>query len=182
MKAKLVLLPGDGIGPEVVAEARLVLDEVARLAGHEFSYEEHVVGGCAIDKTGNPLPEDTLNACRDADAILLGAVGGPKWDDPTSAVRPEQGLLGLRKALGLYANLRPVTIYPSLVKASPVKPEILAARRDSGGFAQTPSDEQLLVPAGYNQLSVRWVASGGAVVGATRESSSSDRSRTATPA
>lgn len=126
MKAELALLPGDGIGPEVVAEARRVLDEVARVAGHEVSYQEHPVGGCAIDATGSPLPDQTLNACRDADAVLLGAVGGPKWDDPAAKVRPEQGLLGLRQQLGLYANLRPVTIYPSLIKASPVKPEILA--------------------------------------------------------
>src|SRR6185295_14589281 len=101
MKASIVLLPGDGIGPEVVREAHQVLAAVAARGGHEFAFSEHPIGGAAIDATGDPLPPDTLTACRKADAILLGAVGGPQWDDPRSAVRPEQGLLGLRKRLGL---------------------------------------------------------------------------------
>jgi 3-isopropylmalate dehydrogenase len=125
MKATIVLLPGDGIGPEVVREAQLVLAAVAASGGHQLSFEEHRIGGAAIDDTGDPLPPATLEACRKADAILLGAVGGPRWDSPRAAVRPEQGLLGLRKRLGLYANLRPVRVHPVLADASPLKPSLL---------------------------------------------------------
>jgi 3-isopropylmalate dehydrogenase len=125
MDARIVALPGDGIGPEVVECARGVLSAVARRFDHTFQVDEFMVGGCAIDATGTALPEKTLAACLDADAILLGAVGGPKWDDPTAKVRPEQGLLGLRKALGLYANLRPVKPHPDLLDASPLKRELL---------------------------------------------------------
>lgn len=123
MKANIILLPGDGIGPEIVNAARQVLDTVASKAGHEFTYEEHLIGGIAIDETGNPLPEETLKGFEGADAILLGAVGGPKWDDPKASVRPEQGLLGMRKHLGLFANVRPVKMVPGLEDASPLKPE-----------------------------------------------------------
>src|SRR3954469_15302317 len=126
MNAKIVLLPGDGIGPEVVNEARLVLDAVAKLFGHSFEYTEQLLGGCAIDATGTAMPEATLKACQGAQAVLLGAVGGPKWDDPQSKVRPEQGLLAIRKGLGLYANLRPVAVNPKLLRASPLRPELLA--------------------------------------------------------
>ncbi len=126
MNAKIVLLPGDGIGPEVVGEARRVLDAVAQLFGHQFEYSTHLLGGCAIDATGTALPEATLKACQASHAVLLGAVGGPKWDDPSAKVRPEQGLLAIRKGLGLYANLRPVKVIPSLAKLSPLKPERLA--------------------------------------------------------
>ena len=125
MNAKIVLLPGDGIGPEVVGEARRVLDAVAQLFGHQFDYSTHLLGGCAIDATGAALPEATLQACQASHAVLLGAVGGPKWDDPSAKVRPEQGLLAIRKGLGLYANLRPVKVIPSLAKLSPLKPERL---------------------------------------------------------
>jgi 3-isopropylmalate dehydrogenase len=125
MQARLVLLPGDGIGPEVVHEARLVLDAIASKGGHHFTYEEHLIGGIAIDTEGTALSERALAACRGASAVLLGAVGGPKWDDPSAAVRPEQGLLALRKGLGLYANLRPVSVHPALASASPLKPERL---------------------------------------------------------
>src|SRR5579859_7858013 len=97
MKASVVLLPGDGIGPEVVAEARRVLEAVASRHGHEITFSEALLGGCAIDATGEPLPKETLAACERADAVLLGAVGGPKWDDPRAKVRPEQGLLGIRR-------------------------------------------------------------------------------------
>jgi 3-isopropylmalate dehydrogenase len=119
---KIVTLPGDGIGPEVLAAALEILHEVAP----DLTYEEHLVGGAAIDATGTALPEETLQACRQADAVLLAAVGGPKWDstDP-SAPRPEQGLLGLRKALGLYANLRPVRPLTALYDASPLKREVI---------------------------------------------------------
>ena len=108
MKAELVILPGDGIGTEVVAEARKVLESVAIEFNHEFTFSNHLIGGCAIDAVGDPFPQESLLACQNADAILLGAVGGPKWDDPQAPVRPEQGLLRLRKELGLFANLRPV--------------------------------------------------------------------------
>ena len=126
MKASIVLLPGDGIGPEVVREARATLEAVGARFGHVFEFVEHLIGGAAIDRTGSALPPDTIEACRVADAVLLGAVGGPKWDDPKATVRPEQGLLGLRRALNLYANLRPVRPYAPLAGASPLRPERLA--------------------------------------------------------
>lgn len=125
MKAKITLLPGDGIGPEVVSQAVRVLDGVAASGGHRFEYVEARIGGCAIDATGNPLPDETLAACADADAILLGAVGGPQWSDPTAPVRPEQGLLRLRKHFGLFANLRPVKVFPALVGHAPLRPDLL---------------------------------------------------------
>ena len=123
--ARIVLLPGDGIGPEIVSVGQSVLEVVAERFGHEFSFETSIIGGCAIDQSGTPLPEETLAACRSSDAILLGAVGGPKWDDPSAATRPEQGLLTLRKELGLFANLRPISAHPQLVDASPLKREII---------------------------------------------------------
>jgi 3-isopropylmalate dehydrogenase len=125
MHARIVLLPGDGIGPEVVAAARQILEMIAARSGRRFEMEERLIGGCAIDATGSPLPEDSLQACQQADAVLLGAVGGPKWDDPNAAVRPEGGLLAVRKALGLFANLRPVRPHPALAGASPLKRERL---------------------------------------------------------
>ncbi len=125
MKAKITLLPGDGIGPEIIDAARQVLEAVAKKYGHTFSFSTHLIGGIAIDETGVPLPDDTIVACRSADAVLLGAVGGPKWDDPTAKVRPEQGLLGMRKALKLFANVRPVKLFHGLEGASPLKPERL---------------------------------------------------------
>ena len=126
MEASITVLPGDGIGPEVVEAAVATLSAVASQFGHHFDFEEQLIGGCAIDQTGVALPEATLDSCRAADAVLWGAVGGPKWDDPTAEVRPEQGLLGLRKALGLYANLRPVKPHRDLLAASPLRPERLA--------------------------------------------------------
>jgi 3-isopropylmalate dehydrogenase len=126
MKATIVLLPGDGIGPEVVAEARRVLEAIAEKFGHGFSFDEHLLGGASIDAHGIALTDSALAACRAADAILLGAVGGPAWSDPDAKIRPEQGLLGLRKALGLWANLRPVRPYPELAACSPLRPERLA--------------------------------------------------------
>ena len=122
----IALLPGDGIGPEVVAQARRVLSAACELAGAQITFTEGLIGGAAIDATGNALPDDTIELCRAADAVLLGAVGGPKWDNPSASVRPEQGLLGIRRALGLYANLRPVLPHPSLVDASPLKADRLA--------------------------------------------------------
>ena len=123
MKADIVFLPGDGIGPEVVQAARLVLETLAQQLGHTFRLEEFPIGGCAIDRFGTALPDQTLQACLEADAVLLGAVGGPKWDNPAAAVRPEQGLLKVRKSLDLFANLRPVQAQPVLPDASPLRPE-----------------------------------------------------------
>ena len=140
MKAHIVVLPGDGIGQEVTAAGLQVLQAVGAAFGHMFSTEEQLLGGCAIDATGSALPDQTRNACLRADAVLLGAVGGPKWDDPTAAVRPEQGLLGIRQALGLYANLRPAKPHPTLVAASPLRPErlqgvdLLVVRELTGGI------------------------------------------------
>ncbi len=126
MRAKIALLPGDGIGPEVVAQGVRVLGAVAERWGHGFDTESALIGGAAIDATGKPLPDETIALCRASDAVLLGAVGGPAWDNPRAKVRPEQGLLGIRKALGLFANVRPVTIHPKLAASSPLKAEKLA--------------------------------------------------------
>ena len=140
MNATIVVLPGDGIGPEVTAEAVRTLQAVARKRGHSFGFVERLMGGCSIDADGVALTDPVLAECRAADAVLLGAVGGPKWDDPKARVRPEQGLLALRKGLCVFANLRPVKVHPSLVDASPVKPErvagvdILVIRELTGGL------------------------------------------------
>ena len=123
MKATIAYLPGDGIGPEVGGMAMAILDAVAARFGHEFHINECLVGGAAIDATGDPLPPQTRSTCEAADAIFLGAVGGPKWDG--DGPRPESGLLALRKLLGLYANIRPVRPHPRAAAASPIKPEIL---------------------------------------------------------
>ena len=125
MEAVITLLPGDGIGPDVTVAAKQTLDAVAGKHGHTFTYAEALIGGAAIDAVGDPLPPATVEACRRADAVFLGAVGGPKWSDPNAAVRPEQGLLKLRAVLGVYANIRPVRIYPELVGASPLRADIL---------------------------------------------------------
>src|SRR5664279_4015591 len=125
MKATIAVLPGDGSGPEVTAEGVKALQAVARKFGQDFEFREGIVGGCAIDKMGTALPAETLVLCKTSDAILLGAVGGPKWDDPNAAVRPEQGLFAIRKEMGLFANLRPVTCHPKLADASPLRPEII---------------------------------------------------------
>jgi 3-isopropylmalate dehydrogenase len=122
----IVVLPGDGIGPEVTAEAVKVLRAVGERYGHSLTLDEHLVGGASIDAQGVPVSEDTMAACAAADAVLLGAVGGPKWDDPRAPVRPEQALFRLRKELGLFTNLRPVRLYPALLDASPLRPERLA--------------------------------------------------------
>ena len=126
MDATIVLLPGDGIGPEIVSQARRVLDVIAKRFSHRFEMPEHAIGGNAIDKFGDPLPEATLTACRNSQAVLLGAVGGPKWDDPSAKTRPEAGLLRIRKELGLFANLRPTKTWDELLDASPLKREIVA--------------------------------------------------------
>ena len=125
MRALIAVLAGDGIGSEVTDEAVRALAAVAQRFGHQFRFEAALLGGAAIDATGEALPAATLETCRRADAVLMGAVGGPKWSDPNAAVRPEQGLLQLRKALGLFANLRPVAPHPAVLGASPIKAELL---------------------------------------------------------
>lgn len=140
MEYKLTLLPGDGIGPEIVAEAVRVLDTVASKHGHSFKFTERLMGGCSIDRYGSSLTDETLADCKSADAVLLGAVGGPKWDDPAAKDRPERGLLALRKGLGVFANLRPVKVHPALIDSSPLKPEklmgvdIMVVRELTGGL------------------------------------------------
>jgi len=160
MKAKIVTLPGDGIGPEVVAEGIKVLRAVAERHGHHFYFEQALIGGVAIDATGSPLPEETLQACRRSDAVFLGAVGDPKYDDPRAPVRPEQGLLGLRKGLGVFANLRPVKLYKELLHASTIKPEVIAdvdlvvVRELTGGiyFGERGRSEAGGVSAAYDTM------------------------------
>ena len=140
MNARIVVLPGDGVGPEVVCEAVKVLRAVADIHDHRFDFDEFLVGGAAIDAAGSPLPHETLAACRGADAVLLGAIGGPKWSDPSASVRPEQGLLDLRRRLDLYANLRPVRLSRALLSASPLRPEridgtdLVVVRELTGGI------------------------------------------------
>lgn len=147
MEANIVVLAGDGIGPEVTTEASRVLDTIAAKYGHIFHYTEHLMGGCSIDQYGTALTDATLEACQQSDAVLLGAVGGPKWDNPNAAVRPEQGLLRLRKGLGVFANLRPVKVHPDLISASPLKEDrlngvdLLVVRELTGGlYFGTPKE------------------------------------------
>jgi 3-isopropylmalate dehydrogenase len=140
MNFNITLLPGDGIGPEVVHQAVRILDVIASKYNHSFRYTEHLMGGCSIDQYGTSLTDETLADCQAADAVLFGAVGGPKWDDPNARDRPESGLLRLRKGLGVFANLRPVKVHPALMNASPLKPErlldvdILVLRELTGGL------------------------------------------------
>ncbi|MBK8987260.1 MAG: 3-isopropylmalate dehydrogenase [Chloroflexi bacterium] len=171
MQAKITLLPGDGIGPEVVAEAHKVLAVIAAQYNHTFTFNQQLAGGIAIDETGHPLPEETLNACLHSDAVLLGAVGGPKWSDPKAAVRPEQGLLQLRKVLNAFANLRPVKVFDALADASPLKLErvrgvdIMFVRELTGGIYFGQPSGREMVPEGrsghdtmrYNELEIRRV-------------------------
>ena len=140
MTFNIAVLSGDGVGPEVTAEAIKVLGAVSARYGHAFHFDDVLMGGIAIDAHGTPLREEDIETARRSDAVLLGAVGGPKWDDPTARVRPEQGLLRLRKALGLFANLRPVRVMPALRDVSPLKPELvdgvdlLVVRELTGGI------------------------------------------------
>jgi 3-isopropylmalate dehydrogenase len=122
---KIALIPGDGIGPDIIDQAVKVLDAISRKYNVKFSFEEVLMGGVAIDKTGVPLPEETMDICKNSDAVLLGAVGGDEWDNLPGHLRPEAGLLGLRKGLGAFANLRPAILFPQLKNASTLKPEVL---------------------------------------------------------
>ena len=130
MNIKLAVIPGDGIGPEVIGEALKVLDRIAQKYGHKFEYNKVLAGGCAIDQCGECLPRSTIDACKAADAVLLGAVGGWKWDSLPGKERPEMALLGLRKELGLFANLRPAMVFDTLADACPLKPEIIEGGLD----------------------------------------------------
>jgi len=140
MEFTITLLPGDGIGPEVIYETTRVMQSVVCETRNIFNFREHLIGGCSIERHGTALTDEALADCKTADAVLLGAVGGPQWDDPSARVRPEQGLLRLRKELGVFANLRPVNVHPALVDASPLKAErlagvdILVVRELTGGL------------------------------------------------
>lgn len=149
MKKHIVMLPGDGIGQEVMASAQAVLNTIAEEFNHSFTFESHDIGGIAIDRHGTPLPNETSDACKKADAVLLGAVGGPKWDTNPSHLRPERGLLGIRKELGLFANLRPIKGFEKLLHASPLKEDVvkgsdlLIVRELTGGlYFGTPSERR----------------------------------------
>lgn len=171
MEVKLALLPGDGIGPEVIGEAQKVVSAVGEKFGHSFSFKSGMIGGIAIDETGTPLPEETLGLCLESDAALLGAVGGPKWDDPAAKVRPEQGLLRIRKELGVFANLRPVKVFDALADASPLRPErvkgvdIMFVRELTGGiYFGTPQGREMVAEGRsgfdtmrYNEMEIRRV-------------------------
>ncbi len=171
MKARILLLPGDGIGPEIVAEGRRILEAVARLFSHDFSFETRLIGGCSLDAHGEPFTEEALNTARASDAVLLGAVGGPKWDDMKALTRPEDGLFRIRKGLGLYANLRPVRAFASLAEASPLKSDrtagtdLLMVRELTGGLyfgrpqgeEQTPDGRRAIDTLIYSEAEIRRV-------------------------
>lgn len=123
MNYEITVLEGDGVGPEIMLEAVLLLKTIAKVYGHSFHFHHGKIGGAAVDQEGNPLPESTIQMCKESDAVLLGAVGGPKWDQEPAQRRPETGLLKLRQELGLFANIRPVKVYPSLIETSPLKAE-----------------------------------------------------------
>jgi 3-isopropylmalate dehydrogenase len=177
----IALLPGDGIGPEVVAEGARVLRAVAERWNHEFELREGLIGGCALDARGTPLPPETIELCKSADAVLLGAVGGPRWDNPDARQRPEQGLLGLRRELQVYANLRPVTVHPSLAAASPLRPERLegvdfvVVRELTGGIyfgekrrEQVPGGERAVDECVYTTVEIERVTRVAAQLARTR--------------
>ena len=152
MEYKIAVVKGDGIGPEVTDEAIRVLNKIGEIYGHTFEYDEKYGGGIAIDETGEPLPQETIDACKKSDAVLFGAVGGPKWDDVPGHIRPEMAVLGLRKELGLYANLRPAIVFDELADASPLKKEIidggldiLVVRELTGGIYFGPKSTEQIV-------------------------------------
>jgi len=172
VKANIAVIPGDGIGPEVVAQTLPVLDRVGEKFGHEFSYETVLAGGCAIDECGTPLPPETLDACRRCDAVLLGAIGGWKWDTLPGDQRPERGLLGLRKELALFANIRPAVLFEELADACPLRSDfvtggldIVVVRELTGGIyfgekgrRETPGGTAAFDVEIYSESEVRRIA------------------------
>jgi len=163
---RIALIPGDGVGPEVAAGAVEVLEAAGRAFGFGLAWEELTVGGAGIDAYGVAIRPQDVETCRDADAVLLGAVGGPKWDDPDATVRPEQALFALRGGLGLFANLRPITVHPALIAASPLRPELLAGvdclivrELTSGLYFGRPS-EQRETPDGRAAIDTLWYTEG----------------------
>jgi 3-isopropylmalate dehydrogenase len=163
---RIALIPGDGVGPEVIAGAVDVLETVGRAFGFGFAWSELVVGGAGIDAHGVAIRPEDVEACRAAEAVLLGAVGGPKWDDPDAPVRPEQALFALRGGLGLFANLRPITVHPALISASPLRPELLEGvdclivrELTSGLYFGKPS-EQRVTPEGRAAIDTLWYTEG----------------------
>lgn len=159
MKFKIAVIPGDGIGPDITAQAEEILSELGRLYNHQFLFTHVLAGGAAIDATGVPLPDETVRVCRESDAVLLGAVGGPKWDGLPGHLRPESGLLGIRKALGLYANLRPAVLHDALKDACPLRPDlvdggldIMVVRELTGGiyFGERGRREGVHGPEAYD--------------------------------
>ena len=173
MAYKIAVIPGDGIGPEVIQEALEVLKQVGKVFHHEFDFKTVSVGGCAYDQFGTPLPEESLEVCKSSDGVLLGAVGGNQWDHLPGHLRPEAALLGLRGALGLYANLRPVVLYPVLGSASPLKDSIIeggvdlcVVRELTGGIYfgtrgsyHTPTNgEEAFDTEAYNEMEITRIA------------------------
>ena len=167
MKLKIAVLAGDGIGPEISAQGVAVMSAVCDKFGHEVSYEQALCGAAAIDATGDPFPEETLRICRHADAVLFSAVGDPKYDnDPTAPVRPEQGLLAMRKQLGLFANIRPVETFDCLVHKSPLREELvkgadfICIRELTGGMYSAKNSKATNAPTTLMPIHVRkWHAS-----------------------
>ncbi|MEC0230266.1 3-isopropylmalate dehydrogenase [Paenibacillus alba] len=168
---KIAIIAGDGIGPEVVAEAEKVLKRTEELFGYQFETEHALFGGIAIDEKGTPLPQETLEVCQSADAVLLGAVGGPKWDNNSKELRPETGLLGIRKALGLFSNIRPAFIFDCLKEASTLKPEVLegtdliVVRELTGGIyfgekfrRETANGQEAVDTCAYNVTEIERIA------------------------
>ena len=182
MNFKIAVLPGDGVGPEVTIETIHVLEAIGKKCGHVFHFESGLVGGAAIDATGSALTDETLSMCCSCDAVLLGAVGGPKWDDPNAQVRPEDGLLALRKGLGLFANLRPVKVFTFMVNSTSLKPEIITGvdimvvRELTGGlyFGQpkkkwtTAEGRQAVDTMSYTELEVERIVRVGFELARTR--------------
>jgi 3-isopropylmalate dehydrogenase len=162
IRYRLVAIPGDGVGPDVITSARVVLETVAERSGFGLDWTEALVGGVAIDTYGVPIRDEDLAACSAADAVLLGAVGGPRWDDPSAAVRPEQALFALRGGLELFANLRPVTVHPALVASAPVRAERLAGvdllivRELTGGLYFGRPSEERQTPTGRVAVDTLW--------------------------
>jgi 3-isopropylmalate dehydrogenase len=182
-KLTIALLPGDGIGPEVVAEGARVLRAVAERWDHAIEFREGLIGGCALDARVTPLPPETIELCKSADAVLLGAVGGPRWDNPDARQRPEQGLLGLRRELEVYANLRPVTVHPALAAASPLRAERLegvdfvVVRELTGGIyfgekrrEKVPGGERAVDECVYTTVEIERVTRVAAQLARTRRS------------